>query len=103
MYFAIIGHDGPDAPVLREQFLADHLAYIESVLEREDLIRVAGLLRDAPAEATTGSLLVVEAEDEARVRAFVEDDPYYRAGVWERLLITPCSAVAGSWVGGKSW
>jgi len=103
MYFAIIGHDGPDAAVLREQFLSDHLAYIEHVLESEDLIRVAGPLRETDGSTTTGSLLVVEAEEVSRVREFVHADPYYRAGVWSQVLITPFSAVAGSWVGGRTW
>lgn len=103
MYFAIIGHDGPDAAVLREQFLADHLAYIEQVLGADDLIRVAGPLRAEDGDCITGSLLVVEADDAARVREFVHADPYYRAGVWSQVLITPFSAVAGSWVGGRNW
>ncbi|MNE89336.1 YciI-like protein [compost metagenome] len=36
-----------------------------------------------------GSLLVVEAATLADVQAFIDDDPYVRAGIFERVEIRP--------------
>ncbi|MDT4886907.1 YCII-related domain protein [compost metagenome] len=36
-----------------------------------------------------GSLLVVEAASLAEVQAFLDDDPYVRAGIFERVEIRP--------------
>ncbi len=97
--YAISAHDGPGAAAIRADKLGQHLAHIEATLER---IAVAGPLRDEKGE-TVGSLLVVKAEDAADARAYLESDPYFKGGVWKAVDIADFAAVAGDWVGGKTW
>jgi uncharacterized protein YciI len=96
--FAILAWDAPDAPRLRQEHLAAHLAYAEAQGHR---IAVGGPLRDG--DAFTGSLLIVEAADRAEAQALLDGDPYYRAGVWARVEVQPFRAVIGTWIGGRTW
>lgn len=96
--WAIYSWDGPDAARLREEHLAAHLAYAERIAPS---IRVGGPLRDG--DAFLGSLIILEAADEAEARAALDADPYCQAGVWSRTEIKPFRAVIGTWVGGKTW
>lgn len=96
--FAFLCRDGADGATLRERLLADHLAYIETVLEK---IAVAGPLKEG--ERTIGSLLIIKAENEAEARETFEGDPYFAAGVWESVKVDHFLGVAGDWVGGAAW
>lgn len=100
MLYAVIGRDGPDAPRLRREHLQAHLDWVVTVMER---IRVAGPLRDAPGGEPRMSLYVLEAADESAARDFLEGDPYFRQGVWERVDVMALDAAAGTWVGGARW
>jgi hypothetical protein len=96
--FAFMCRDGENGASLRERLLADHLAYIETVMDK---IAVAGPLKDG--ETTVGSLLIIKAEDEAEARATFEGDPYFAAGVWHSIRVDHFLGVAGDWVGGAAW
>jgi len=100
MPFTIIGRDAPGSEGPRREFLAAHLAHVERVIDR---ILVAGPLREPASGATTGSLLVVDVPDAAAARAFIEQDPYFAAGVWSEITIESFSTAAGAWVGGLAW
>ncbi len=93
-----------DALAVRAEHLADHLVYIEQILPH---ILVAGPVR-APgsmrsSDPVTGSMLVFRAETETEARTLLEGDPYFKAGLWDVTVIYPFLAVAGAWVGGKTW
>ncbi len=100
MLFSIHCRDAAGSAGPRQDKLADHLAHIETVV---DAICVAGPLMDTDGKTVVGSLLVIEAEDQAAATAFVEADPYWSAGVWESVDINPFVGAAGSWVGGVTW
>lgn len=96
--FACWCRDSENAPTLRETAMTDHLAHVEAHI---DSYAVAGPLKHG--EDFAGSLLVVKAQSEEAARAFIERDPYYRAGVWSNLDVSEFRAVAGDWVGGAAW
>jgi uncharacterized protein YciI len=96
--FGFYCRDGENGAALREKFLAQHLAYIETALDK---IAVAGPLKQG--EETVGSLLVIKAENEAEARAVFEGDPYFDAGVWQSITVDQFLGVAGDWVGGATW
>ena len=98
-FYAIIARDRPGAAPIRTEKLKQHLAHVEGHLDR---LAVAGPLRDE-AGAFTGSLLIVRAESAADARALLEADPYFQAGIWNDIDIRAFGAVAGDWVGGKTW
>jgi uncharacterized protein YciI len=98
-FYAIVARDRPGAAAIRTEKLKQHLAHVEGHLDR---LAVAGPMRDE-AGAFTGSLLIVKAESEADARALLEADPYYQAGIWNDIDVRAFGAVAGDWVGGKTW
>lgn len=97
--YTIITKDKPGATATRMEKLKEHLAHVETNLDR---LAVAGPLRDEDGYFT-GSLLVVKADSEADARALLETDPYYKADIWSDIEIRAFNAAAGEWVGGKTW
>jgi uncharacterized protein YciI len=97
--YAIITKDKPGATATRMEKLKEHLAHVETSLDR---LAIAGPLRDEDGNFT-GSLLVVKAESEADARALLASDPYYKADIWSDIEIRAFNAAAGDWVGGKTW
>jgi len=89
MLYIVIAHDGTDseAPARRQRVREQHLEGIKPKAAAGTL-QVGGAILDAEG-AMVGSALLVEAQDEPAVRAFLEDDIYYQSGVWQRFEIYP--------------
>lgn len=83
MKFVIIGYDGADAETKRKVHRSAHLANLEP-LDKQGRIILAGPLTDK-----TGSLLVLEFEDQHDAEQFAHSDPYTVHGVFERVEIHP--------------
>jgi len=83
MLFVIIGHDGPNGAALRPTVRPRHLAYVGPLAEGGKML-IGGPFTDG-----TGSLMIVDMENEAAVREFARNDPYARDGVFERVEIKP--------------
>jgi uncharacterized protein YciI len=92
--------DGPEGARLRVEHMKAHLAHIDTVIGD---ILIAGPVQDKDGGANVASLLVIQAESAAAARAWLERDPYYKAGVWKSIEIAPFKPVAGTWIGGKTW
>ena len=97
--YCIHAIDGPDGAEIRPRLIGAHLAHVEAHIAR---YFVAGPLKNAEGQ-TIGSMLVVEAADEADARAFLDQDPYAGAGLWSQIHIAAFAAVAGTSVGGAAW
>jgi uncharacterized protein YciI len=89
-----------DAAGLRRQEKTAHFAYIESILDR---LLVAGPLADGPTGEHQASLFVYATNEEAEARALLDNDPYFRAGIYGQVRITSFTPAAGEWLGGKIW
>ncbi|PHK95074.1 hypothetical protein CR162_10005 [Pseudoroseomonas rhizosphaerae] len=85
MLFAIIADDKPGALELRLATRPTHLEYLDSQVEK--LVQ-AGPVLDAEGKPC-GSVLIVEAEDQAAAEAFAAADPYAKAGLFARTTIRP--------------
>jgi uncharacterized protein YciI len=92
--------DGASGEALRAAHTAEHLAYIESVMGE---INVAGPLFDEDGQRVIGSMYCLQTRSLARAREIVENDPYFRAGVFESVEYTPHMPAAGLFIGGKTW
>ncbi len=92
-------HDAEGSAQPREQYMRDHLAHIERHIER---FVVAGPAIDADG-CINGSILVIDAADEADARRLIEADPYWQHGAWSRVDIRRFRGVCGSVVGGITW
>lgn len=83
--------DKPDSLALRMATREAHLAYVRPQLA---VLKLGGPLLDEAGDMT-GSLMIVEVADRAAAEAFSANDPYTRAGLWQRVEITPFRVTLG--------
>ena len=102
MPYIAVCEDDPtvDSAALRSREMGAHFAYIETILEQ---LLVAGPLADMPGGKHIGSLFVYAADSEADARELLENDPYYRAGIYGQVRLAPFVPAAGQWIGGTIW
>ena len=84
MLYVLICEDKPDSEELRKSVRPQHLEHIQGYD-----VRFAGPML-ADNEATMiGSIIVLEADDQAAARTFAELDPYNQAGLFSNVTIRP--------------
>ncbi|WP_299376422.1 YciI family protein [uncultured Kiloniella sp.] len=64
-------------------------AHLEYLNQFSDHIVVAGPTLGADYESMTGSLLILEFDDDTAAQEFALNDPYNKAGLFEQVTITP--------------
>ena len=90
--FVLSCTDKADSLDLRMATREAHLAYVR---ERLSLVKLAGPYLTADG-GMKGSLLVLDVEDEAAARAFRDNDPYFKAGLFQRIELTSFKVSIGS-------
>ena len=102
MAYIALCEDDPtvDTAALRRQERQAHFGYIESILGR---LLVAGPVSYPMDGAYTASLFVYAADSEHEARQLLEDDPYFRAGIYGKVRLAPFQPAAGEWIGGTIW
>ena len=85
MLWAIYSIDKPDSAPLREKAVQDHIQYFT---DNQNVIFVSGPQQDDDATANIGSLFIIKVPDRAAAEAFLENEPLYKAGVFESCRIT---------------
>lgn len=85
MLFALICKDKPNALEVRMQNRPDHLAFLQAL---DDKLKAGGPLLD-DAGSPNGSLVIIEASDQAAAREIAGRDPYAKAGLFSSVEITP--------------
>lgn len=90
MQFVVLAKDSPDAdaPQRRQQARPAHLAYIRQ--HRANLHMGVALL-DEETGQMNGTLLVAEFPSREALEAWLAQEPYVLANVWQDVHITPCS------------
>jgi uncharacterized protein YciI len=93
MWFAFWAEDRPGGNVERSRWRTDHLARLTSLLEEGRLLFAGPLLAwacpEPDPEATAGSLIVAEFETLEKARAWIAEDPYQRAGIYQGVRVHP--------------
>ena len=84
-----------DKPGAVDMRLANRPAHLEWAGGFADRIAMAGPMFAEDGETFAGSLFVIEFDSEAEVRAWAADDPYAKAGLFERVEISPFKWVIG--------
>lgn len=90
MLFALMAFDKSGALDLRKDNRQAHLDYIGAT----GVVRQAGPLLDTKGEMC-GSLLILEVDSLAAAQAWAKNDPYAKAGVFERVDIRQWNRVIG--------
>ena len=90
MLFALMAHDKLDALEIRKDNRADHLAYIDAT----GVVSQAGPLLDDGGEMA-GSLVILDVADMAAARDWADNDPYAKAGLFDRVDLIQWKKVIG--------
>ena len=86
MNFLIRCIDQPGGPELRRHNFQAHQDYLAGTGKVAEIL-ISGPLVAQDAVTVTGSAYLVEAVDMGVARAFIEADPYHKAGVWESVSV----------------
>ena len=92
MLYVITAIDRPGQPERRQGARDAHLAHLA---EKSSMIRSAGPFLTESGDPC-GSMLVIEAESLASAQAFMDQDPYGPAGVFESVTIRPWRLTLGA-------
>lgn len=98
MLFMIQCFDKEDSLELRKATRKAHLAYASSAGAR---LKFGGPMMASEEDMTPiGSLIILDAASEAAAYLYAENDPYNKAGLFEKVTIKPVVGVLGEWVAG---
>ena len=86
MYFVAICRDRVDGLEMR---LANRPAHLEFLKAQSERIKVGGPFLTPDGERMIGSVLILEARDEAEARAILAEDPYGKAGLFASIELLP--------------
>lgn len=102
LFTLVMAYDKPgDATkAARSEHMKGHLDYM---VENQDKMLVAGPIFAEDNKSIIGSLLIYKTEDQAEARAWLEADPYYGAGFWDKIVMRTFRGAIGSAVGGVTW
>jgi uncharacterized protein YciI len=88
--FLLLAHDDPARPGHRQVVRPRHLPLLTEAC-RSGLIRFAGPMLDRVGGAPVGSIIVLDLPTREAVEAWLETEPFWTEGVWQRpVSITPC-------------
>lgn len=90
MFVTVITKDKPDSLQLRLVTRDAHVAYLKS----SDCVRMAGPFIDDDGKMS-GSLVVLEVETMEDARKWAANDPYVKAGLFEKSRIEHWNKVIG--------
>ena len=79
MFFAVVCWDRPGVGELREKTRPAHLEYLKRYA---GTIHAGGPFENADG-GIAGTLFIIDVPDEASARAFVDNEPFHKAGVFE--------------------
>lgn len=85
MPYIIETFDKPDSMALRQATREEHIDYLETNVET--LLACGAKLKDDGSDAG-GGFYVVDVETRAEAEAFINADPFTKAGLFERMTIT---------------
>ncbi|QEE37124.1 YciI family protein [Octadecabacter sp. SW4] len=90
MRFALITKDKPGHIEVRKANRDAHLAYIAEM----GVVEMAGPFVD-PDGMMSGSLIIMDVADRAAAQAWADNDPYAKAGLFEKVRLEQWNKVVG--------
>ncbi len=90
--FVAVCIDKPNSLELRMATREAHFAYVRG---KQGMMKLGGPFLDENGQMA-GSLIIFEAEDLEAAKAFSAEDPYTKAGLFERVEVRPWKATFGS-------
>lgn len=87
MHFLIHCLDQARGPEIRKKEFEAHQAYLKNAANYPAGIVVSGPLVQDDGVTPKGSLYLIEAASRQAAETFIHGDPYFKAGVWDRIVI----------------
>lgn len=84
MLYIIYQIDKPGGEAIRAATRDDHFAYLDA---HADILVLGGAMLAEDGTTRTGSVLIVNVPDRAAADAFSENEPFRKAGLFERVEI----------------
>ena len=88
MLFVIHGFDKEAGGRLRLDHYEAHKAFLSDLAPYKVTMVMSGPLTTDDGATMIGSFMLLDAPDRQTVEAFHHADPFYKAGVWDRITIT---------------
>jgi uncharacterized protein len=85
MPYAIVTQDKPDHAHIRAQARPAHLDYLTA---NQHKLLAAGALIDDDGTGGHGGILIIDTDDRAEAERFIADDPFSKAGLFEKVTVT---------------
>ena len=85
MLWAISRVAGPTFAALREKHLQPHIDFLKS---QKDILVLSGGTTSDDGKTFVGSLLIVNVGSRSEAQAFVDADPFMKAGMFKNVTIT---------------
>ncbi len=85
MPYAILTRDKPDRGHLRTENRAEHVAWLDT---KKDILLAAVALIDDDGTGGHGGVLIIDTDDRATAEAFITEDPFTKAGLFESVTVT---------------
>ena len=85
MFWAISRVAAPNFAAMREKGLQAHMDYLRS---QKNILVVSGATETDDGKQFVGSLLIVNVGSRAEAQAFVDADPFQKAGMFTNVTIT---------------
>lgn len=86
--------DRPNSEQLRAKIRPDHLAYLKGF---EEKIAIGGPTLGEK-KNPTGTVLIMNFDDQKSVDDFLENEPYHKGGLFESMIVRPWRGVTGAWI-----
>jgi len=84
MLWAVYGVDKPGSAALRKERRPEHTAYLN---QNSSMIFFSGPLQSDDAGTDIGSLWILKADSREAVQAFVDNEVFVRAGVFQNITV----------------
>lgn len=85
MPYAIQTIDRADAAQVRIDKRPEHVAWLKANVHR---LLAAGALLDDSGTHGSGGIILLDTDDRAEAERFIAEDPYTKAGLFEKVTIT---------------
>ena len=84
-----------DKPMSADKRLANRPAHLAYLKDLGGKVKIGGAMLDKDAQTPIGSMLILEGESEADIRAILANDPFTLAGLFDSVTVTPWRQAVG--------
>ncbi|HVY06799.1 MAG TPA: YciI family protein [Burkholderiales bacterium] len=85
MPYAIVTKDKAGSANIRAEHRPAHVDYLKA---NQHLLLAAGALIDDDGTGGNGGILIVDTDDRKAAQRFIDDDPFAKAGLFEKVTVT---------------